>query len=386
MNNYRPVSLLSSISKIFEKIAHNQLSIYFKENKLFYKSQYGFREEHSTELASIELIDRIMSAFEQKHSPVSIYMDLSKAFDTLDHKILLHKYYGIRGIELKWFASYLSYRNQFVEISNIKSEYKKITTGVPQGSVLGPLLFLIYMNDIEEASSALNSILFADDSTFISSINSVFPEHRIDMSFEENINKELEEIYDWLAVNKLSPNVRKTKFRIFHTPGTKLSFIPKICINGIELERVQDFNFLGLTINENLSWKPHVNKIAHKISKYSGILCRLKHFLPPHILRMIYCSIIQSNLNNSLLTWGYDCNRLIKLQKKIIRIICSSKYNAHTEPLFKKLELLKLRDMMQHNSLKFYYKLKKNEFPVYFENYHILSQEAIHGRDTDSII
>ena len=173
------------------------------------------------------------------------------------------------------------------------------------------------MNDIEEASSALSSILFADDSTFINEINAVFQNTKIDNSVEENMNRELEKIYNWLAVNKLSLNVGKTKFMIFHTPRTKINYNPNISINGISLERVKDFNFLGLTINENLSWKPHEDKIANKISKYSGILSRLKHFLPLHILKTIYCSIIQSNLNYSLLAWGYSCNRLIKLKKKL---------------------------------------------------------------------
>ena len=385
MDNYRPVSLLTSISKIFEKIVHKQITKYFKENKLFYKSQYGFRDEHSTELASVELIDRVMEAFQKKRSPLAIYMDLSKAFDTLDHKILTHKleYYGIKGKELNWFKSYLSDRKQFVEIDSVRSDYQTITTGVPQGSVLGPLLFLIYMNDIDEASSALNSILFADDSTFMSTINAVFPNRKIDARFEENMNKELEKIYNWLAVNKLSLNARKTKYMLFHTKGTKFDYIPKIVINGTDIERVTNFNFLGLTINEKLSWKPHIDKIANKISKYSGVLCRLKNFLPPHILKTIYCSIIQSNLNYALLAWGFDCNRLIKLQKKIIRIISSSKkYNAHTEPLFKKLGLLKIEDMMKHNILKFYYKLKKNKVPAYFENYQVSNLEDIHELDT----
>ena len=172
------------------------------------------------------------------------------------------------------------------------------------------------------------------------------------------------------------------KFMIFHTRGTRLDYIPKIAINGTSIERVQNFNFLGLTINENLSWKPHVDKIANKISKYSGLLARLKHFLPPHILKTIYCSIVQSNLNYSLLTWGFDCNRLIVLQKRMVRIITASKYNAHTEPLFKKLGLLKLEDMMKHNTLKFYYKFKKNKIPSYFKNYQDLTQRQIHGRNT----
>ena len=238
------------------------------------------------------------------------------------------------------------------------------------------------MNDIEEASTALISILFADDSTFMSTMNATFPTSKFDETFEIAINRELSKIYDWLAVNKLSLNARKTKFMIFHTQGTKFNFIPNIKINGTSIERVSDFVFLGLTVNEKLSWKSHVDKIANKLSKYSGILCRLKHFLPTHILRMIYCSLIQSNLNFSLLTWGFDCNRLIKLQKKIIRIITCSKYNAHTEPLFKILELLKLKDMITLNTLKFYWKLKNNKVPDYFISYQPQTQEALHGRDT----
>ena len=384
MDNYRPVSLLTSISKIFEKVAHKQLTEYFTHNKLFYKSQYGFRYEHSTELASIELVDRVISAFEKKETPLAIYMDLSKAFDTLDHKILLHKlnYYGIQGNELSWFESYLSNRKQYVEIDNTKSDTKLITTGVPQGSVLGPLLFLIYMNDIEVASKAFDAILFADDSTFLTTMNASFPSTHLDTTFENYINKELEKIFNWLEVNKLSLNIRKTKTMLFHTQHTQIKFIPTLVINNIQIERVVNFNFLGLTINENLSWKPHVDKISKKISKTGGVINRLKHFLPSHILRIIYCCTVQSNLIYSILAWGYESNRLSKIQKKIIRNVCCEKYKAHTDPLFKKLGLLKIEDLLKLNTLKFYYRLCHDKVPEYFKSYQLQTQQEIHGRET----
>lgn len=169
---------------------------------------------------------------------------------------------------------------------------------------------------------------------------------------------------------------------IFHMRNTKLTYIPALSINGIGIERVPNFNFLGLTINENLSWKAHSDKIAIKISKACGILNRLKHFLPQHIMRIIYCSLVQSNLNYSLLAWGYDYNRVVKLQKKIIRIICCSTYNAHTEPLFKGMRLLKVEDIFKINVLKFYYKLQHGKLPNYFKSYQPRSQVDIHGRDT----
>ena len=155
------------MSKVFERVAYNQLYQYFKSSNLFHKNQYGFRVEHSTELASLELIDRILHDLDKKKNSIVIFMDLSKAFDTLDHSILLKKlqYYGISGTELDWFKSYISNRKQYVEIENFKSTQVSITTGVPQGSILGPLLFLIYMNDIPNASRYFDFILFADDTS-----------------------------------------------------------------------------------------------------------------------------------------------------------------------------------------------------------------------------
>ena len=172
LDNYRPMSLLPAFSKIFEKAVFIQLYEYFNKDNPFYKIQYGFRTLHSTELASLELIDMTGKDLESGKLPIGVFLDLSKAFDTLDHTILLDKllYYGIKGTELAWLKSYLTNRTQFVSYDGTNSRTLSITTGVPQGSILGSLLFIIYMNDIHDASSKFHAILFADDTNLTSTL------------------------------------------------------------------------------------------------------------------------------------------------------------------------------------------------------------------------
>ena len=387
-DNYRPISLLPSASKVIEKLVFKQLYDYFLSNELIYKNQYGFRDEHSTELAGLELTDRIHHLLDNGKIPLTVYLDLSKAFDTLDHRILLYKlsYYGIKGTALNWFVSYLCNRFKYVDIGGVQSGPQQITTGVPQGSILGPLLFLIYMNDIHYASSKFHSILYADDTSLIDtlcSFNSVIDAHMYDKTqLAININKELKEISIWLKVNKLSLNVKKTKFMIFHHRQRNISsFIPDLEIEGHAIERVTDFSFLGLLVDQHMSWETHTNKIANKISRTIGILCRLKNTLAPDILKIIYNSLIAPHLQYAILCWGFKQGRIFKLQKRALRIITLSKYNAHSEPLFQKLGLLKICDIFKWCCLKFYYKCINNKTPHYFTG-NFLYVDANHPHNT----
>ena len=184
------------------------------------------------------------------------------------------------------------------------------------------------------------------------------------------INVELQKVYSWLSANKLSLNVTKTKYTIFHSQWKSVSQCKfNLKINDIPIERVYNFNFLGLTLNENLKWDSHINKISNKINRYNGLLSKLKHYLPMYTLKTLYDSFILPHLNYAILTWGFSCSRIFKLQKKSIRIISLSKYNSHPEPLFKTNNILKVEDIFQLNCLKFYYKFCNDCLPSYFSSF-----------------
>ena len=211
VNNYRPISLLSTFSKILEKLMHKRVYDFFENHKLLYSLQFGFRKNNSTLHSLIQITENIKTSIENGKFGCGLFIDLKKAFDTVDHSILLRKldHYGIRGIALEWFNSYLFNRQQFVSFNGHSSVMRNVTCGVPQGSVLGPLLFLIYINDLPNISKVLKFFLFADDTN-------IYYESSNLLQIEKVMNKELNKLYQWLCVNRLSLNISKTRFLIFH--------------------------------------------------------------------------------------------------------------------------------------------------------------------------
>ena len=208
-NNYRPISLLPAISKIFEKVIFKQLYDYFTDNNLFYQHQYGFRSGHSTEMAVLETIDRIYIEMDKYKTPLNMYLDLSKAFDTINYNILLEKltYYGVSGMANNLIKSHLTSRKQYVDFQEAKSALLDIKTGFPQGSILGPLLFIIYINDVSSVSSLFVPITYADDTTLSSNLNTFL--YANNETPEDEMNNELGKISNWLKLNKLSLNIKK---------------------------------------------------------------------------------------------------------------------------------------------------------------------------------
>ena len=367
LNNYRPISLLPTISKVFERVIYSQLYTYFSENNLLSEQQYGFRAQHSTELASVKLVDNIITQMDSVHdvkTPVTIFCDLSKAFDCLNYNIFLSKmeYYGVSGTSLALVKSYLTNRYQYVQFESCKSDLLEIKTGIPQGSILGPLFFSILINDIVNSSMKFSFLMYADDTTIYFNLEDFPANNR-----EQEINRELEKLNIWFQLNKLTLNVDKTKCMLFH----KRRAVPPInmSMNNIPIDIVPHFNYLGIILDEHLSWKAHVAMVSGKLSKINGILNRLKYIYPAQVLLILYKSLFVPHINYGSLVWGQNCNSINKMQKKAIRTITHSNYIAHSEPLLKDLNLLSVKDLMDLKLIKFLHKLYHNNLPIYFSNY-----------------
>lgn len=363
VTNYRPISVLPGISKIYEKAMYNRLIAYLNRNNVIINNQYGFRAQHSTYMAVLDLYDKLSKAIENKLVSVGVFIDLQKAFDSLDHTILISKlqHYGIRGVARELFANYLNNRQQYVSFNGKESCLKPIVFGVPQGSILGPILFILYINDIIHCSPALYFILFADDTNLLASGSSC-------LEVMNKLNLELVKLAEWFKANKLSLNVSKTNFMIF---GNKRVYIPDVnfavLINDSPITRVSTVKFLGLLIDEGLSWKAHADYICTKLSKNVGVINRLKYKLNRATLKTLYSSLILPYLLYCVIIWGcasqLALDKLEKIQKRAIRVISGASYLAHTSSLFKAMNILKLRDLYHKEVAVFMYRFKFNILP-----------------------
>lgn len=365
---------------------YNRLLNYLDINNILVKNQYGFRKQHSTFMALLKLVDEISEHMDVKNHSVGIFIDLSKAFDTIDHNLLLIKLhrYGIRGTALDWLKSYLSNRTQYVNVDNTDSELLNIKCGVPQGSILGPLLFIIYINDIVNSSKIANFIMFADDTN-------LFFKHKDLDKLENVINEELSRISVWFKLNKLSLNIKKTNYILFKPSKAKNSHNYgdlKIKIDNVLIIRVDKTKFLGVILNEHLSWKDHLKTLSNKISKSLGILLKIRKTLHSDTLLMLYRTLIQPYIEYCNIVWASESSsaltNLYRKQKKAVRVITFSKWNAHTKPIFYRLKLLPVYEINKLQLSCFVYKALNQLLPVQFHSLFTLNSD-IHNHFTRQI-
>ena len=286
-NNYRPICVLPLVSKIFEKCFSARLVNYLSGFNIISSQQFGFQKSICTADAILDFVEFAYTALNQKEHSFGIFIDMRKAFDTVSHDILLKKLYkyGIRGAPHKWLASYLHNRTQRVKVGTALSGARLVTCGVPQGSVLGPLLFLLYVNDMTNVFDGAHFTLFADDTTVACS----------DASYStliENANLGLSKLYDWTVNNRLSLNESKTAAILLSNRKHAVEVPSILCINGVQIDFVGSARFLGIELDTNLTFKYHVQHICSKLSKTTGILYRICKFIPQDALIKLYYEII----------------------------------------------------------------------------------------------
>ena len=369
--NYRPISLLPIFSKIIEKIIYSRMYNYLTKNNLIYDKQFGFRSNHSTNHALISLSEDIKLNMDKSFYSAGVFIDLQKAFDTVNHKLLSNKLfcYGFRGLSHSLLVSFLSNRKQFVSIQGFKSEIMDVKCGVPQGSTLGPLLFLLYINDLRFCLEKVTSNHFADDTCIIYN-NTI--KNNIN-NLETILNKELKSVLEWLNANRLSLNIKKTKLLIFHSKWKKTNYdVLSIKLNEVKLYPDRQVKHLGIIIDNYLSWDNHIYDLSIKLSRTNGILAKLRHFVPKSTLISIYYAIFQSYMQYGCLVWSQttakNINKIRVLQKRCLRIINFANFNSHTINLFKDCKILKIDDIIKNEQISFAYQYKNDLLPLDLSN------------------
>ena len=367
-NNYRPISVLSCISRIFERLIYEQFYSYLVNNSLLNPRQSGFRSLHSTVTALLDLSNEWCFNIDRGMINGVIFLDLRKAFDTVDHSLLLTKlkFIGIDNRTLKWFRSYLSGRRHKSFVNGILSDEQPITCGVPQGSILGPLLFLVYINDLTTSLEFSTGRMYADDTNITFASNNL-------IDLEREMNKDLRNIATWLTANKLTLNILKSEYMLISSRQRIAAFGGnfKLECNGMSLSMVVKTKCLGLQIDKHLTWDSHVNSITKKVVSALVMLKRIKRLVPYKNLISVYKSTIEPYFDYCSTVWnsiGSELSsKLQRLQNRAARIITGARYTKRSKEVLSRLGWQTLKQRRLEQTAIMMFKISNKMTPNYLE-------------------